>query len=475
MDFPASTGGNPEQKQEPVIEYTAQADSPLVNGEVKLTINETALLITALFDTAEIPFADVTALVFADYAITIKTDSGEYAFTQMGNWCQPFYDALCGAYNKAVLRSLFVKESPLFTATGNYRYAENGSCGEGTARIHVYENSVVTLPPGLGARRVPLCFVTGIDKGDYELTLKLNMGEAYTYAKLGYDTAPFSDAVERQLRELHKNTLAAVKELDPSLTTAQASQIAKLMPQGMSAQFGMLAAIAPSFTAALEAEIAGTHAAESYVTLKALCGSDQIYIGFKKNETAAGDVEGSAKDTPGGNPLAALGGMRNGVTDGGQDEEAAPGQYLLWLIAPSPDGQFAAVEFAEADSATFVYRTGGNFDAFARQLNRALEAIDFKREVIRMKDAELRYPENSDYYMAAKRTLSLQFVRASFVGRVIHSGAEAWKKKLLELWEGTKAAPPQAASVQAGAKFCGQCGFELTPGMRFCGSCGAKI
>jgi hypothetical protein len=76
----------------------------------------------------------------------------------------------------------------------------------------------------------------------------------------------------------------------------------------------------------------------------------------------------------------------------------------------------------------------GDFEAFARQLNRALEAIAWGREVIRLTDDELRKPENADYYMAAKRTAALQFVRANFAGRVIHSSPEAWKKKLTEMW-----------------------------------------
>jgi hypothetical protein len=49
-------GKPPEKEQKPAIEYTAQATTPLVNGEVKLTIGETALTAAALFDTAEIPY-----------------------------------------------------------------------------------------------------------------------------------------------------------------------------------------------------------------------------------------------------------------------------------------------------------------------------------------------------------------------------------------------------------------------------------
>ena len=130
--------------------------------------------------------------------------------------------------------------------------------------------------------------------------------------------------------------------------------------------------------------------------------------------------------------------MLNSLTGGNSDSEsletAAADPYLLWLIAPSPNGQYAAVEFAEADSATFVYKTGGDFISFARQLNRALEALGFKREVIRLSDDELRKSENADYYMASKRTAALQFVRKNFADRAIHSIAESWKRKLTDLW-----------------------------------------
>jgi hypothetical protein len=262
-----------------------------------------------------------------------------------------------------------------------------------------------------------------MDKGYYELTLRLDTGESYTYAKLGYDTAPIETAIEKQIRALREKSLAAVKELDPTLTAAKASGIAKLMPEGAAAQLGRLAALSPSFAAALERKIAETRAAEYYKAFKALCDPAQIYVGFVKNEV----TEGIAAD--------------------GEINAPPPNPYLFWLIAPSPDGQFAAVEFSEADTATFVYKTGGDFEAFTRQLNRALEAIAFKREVIRLSDEELRKPENADYYMAAKRTAALQFVRANFAGRVIHSNPEAWKKKLTEIWSAGTAAEQSIGST----------------------------
>jgi len=380
-----------------------------------------------------------------DYVITVKADSGDYSFSRMGNWCTPFYDALVDAYNMAVLRSLFIKSGPILTAKGDVTLAD-GSVKHAIP-IRVFDNNVTALPPDLTVKRVPLCFVNGMNKGDYSLTLYLDTGDGYTFSKLGYETAPFAAAVEKQIRALREETLMAVKEIDPALTTVQASQIAGLMPRGAAAPIGQLAGIAPSFVAALESKIAATRAAEYYNAFKGLCDPSQIWVGFRKNEATSGDETGNQSALPGG-----LGGVIGGISalseasgvvlDGlpgagdGATEPESVDPYRLWLIAPSKDGQFAAVEFIEPDSATFVYRTRGDFTAFAKNLNRALEAIDFKREVIRLTDEELQKPENADYYMAAKRTAALQLVRSCFCGRVIHSSPENWKRKLSELWQG---------------------------------------
>ena len=425
------------------VEYMALTASPLINGETRLVITDKALALTTTLDALEIPFSEVNALDLTDYIVTVRADSGDYVFSKLGSWCEPFFIKLSEAYNKAVLRSLFIKEAPIVTAKGDYRYTEAGVSAAGSAPVYVYDNCVVVLPPDLGARRVPLCFTSGMEKGDFELTLKLDTGEAYTWARLGYDTAPFAQAVEQQMRALREKSLAAIKEIDTSLSSVEGMQLVKAIPQGAAASFGALTAIAPSFAAALEGKIADTRAAEGYKAFKEICDPAKIYIGFRKNVAAeaADGTENGVKMTQlieaagNGAPSEAFDGV---ITDGAaSDTTEAPDPWLLWLIAPSPDERFAAVEFAEPNSATFVYKTGGDFNGFAWQLSRALEAIDFKREVIRLSDADLRKPENADYYMAAKRTAALAFIRANFVGRVIHSSPEAWKRKLEEYWSGT--------------------------------------
>lgn len=405
MDFSPLAGNAGPPAKQPAQAYTAQVASPLVNGQAKLEVGEGSLAVTAPLDAADIPYADITALELADYAVVLKTGDGDYTFSRMGSWCRPFFDALAEAYNNKVLQALFVADRPLLKTSGQYRYEEDGAAHTGAATIQLHQNCVCVLPPNLGARRIPLCFLSAFEKGDYDVGLGLQAGERYTFSKLGYDGRPFTDGIEKQLHAIREKALDTVRAVDPSLGAAQAAAVARLMPEGVAAPMGRLYAAAPSFVAAIEAKIGGSRAAESYRIFGELCDPAQIHIGFWKNTA--------------------------------RDAAAGPDPYTLWMIAPAPNGAACAVEFAGGDgdaAATFIYHFNGGFEAFAGQLNRALEAIAFKREIIRLSDVELLRPENSDYRMAVQRNRSVRFVQTCFAGRVIHSSPAQWKNGILEKW-----------------------------------------
>ena len=449
--------GETRGEKKPQNQYAAQAVSPIVNGEVKLIVDENALKAVGLFDVAEIAFVDMWAIWFEDHAITVRTDDGDYVFSRMGEWAQRFYDALCDSYNKAVLRAFFVKSAPAASASGDYRFTEEGVTLGGTkAAIRVYENCIALLPPNDDARRIPLCFAVGLEKSDFGFTLKLSTDETYVFSKMGLGTGHFVTVLEERIRALREKSIALVKEIDPTLNTANASQISKLMPEGVAAQMGQLASIAPSFTAALESKISQSRAAASYEAFKEVCDPAKIWVGFKRN-----DVQRDQKTVPAINEATG--------------EETPPDPYLIWMAAPSPNRQYAAVEFAVQpgeSAATFIYRTNGDFLGSTMKLNRALEAIDFKREVIRLSDDELRLKENADYYMAAKRTASLRYIRANFHKRVIHT--ESWKLSLTDRWseEARAEALPQREMRR---KRCVSCGIDLKKDTKFCNNCGTKV
>ncbi|MCL2696014.1 MAG: PH domain-containing protein [Clostridiales bacterium] len=380
-------------------EFRGTIESAVINGEVTLTVGEEGLTAVSLFDTADFPYADITAIAFADWAAHIQTDDGPVTVSRLGLAGEPFYQKLYQAYNKKVLKALFAEGAPLLETVGEYRIEENTNVIAGLTRnlstaisgravIQVFENCVCILPPDENARRIPLCFLSGMDQSDWQLTLSLDTGETYHLIRLGYDTTPMARCIAEQLKKLREKTIDMVKAIDPALTPAQASALAKLLPEGAAAPLGQLAAIAPTFADALRAKLAESRAGESFEVFNEICDPAEICVGL--------------------------------------------GQQL-WLIGPGRNGRTAAVEFdvAEGESAaTFLYQFDGDVPLFTKQLNRALEAIAFKREVIRLTPDELRLPQYGNYKMAVRRNASLQFIRSCFVGRVIHATPESWRRNI---------------------------------------------
>ena len=441
MDISAMQGEKP-------FEYTAKVQSAFINGDAKIALGDDSLAITVQFDVADVSYADILESQMADYSIILRTESGNLVFSQMGRWCEPFFEALYAAYNKKVLKSMFVSGSVAFESEGEYRYVKNGAQTSSVVPVKVYSNSVCVLSADIYARRIPLCFMNGIDEQDYIITLRLFGNENYILAKMGNETHPFIKSVEEQIRAIRETTIASVKEIDPTLSTLQSSKIAGVMSEGVAAKMEFLKEIAPSFAVALEKKITLSRAADTYKVFCELCDPSQIYVGLKKNssssavaDTASSAAGGLLENIGGiaGGLGGALGGLLGGATGNSEVEGAivAADPYMLWMIAPSPDGKSCAVEFAgdaSSSAATFIYRFEGDFDSFAYKLNRALEAISFKREVIRLTEEEMLKAENIECRMAVKRNTALSFVRASFVGRIIHSSPESWQRKLLGFW-----------------------------------------
>ena len=405
--------------------------SALVNGEADIEVLEDGFALTSVLDTVRVPWVEVTGLSFEDYIVNVRTKTGAYAISKLGLNGEPLYNHMLEAYGTKVRESLFVRGTPLATAKGDV-------FGVRGVPIEVYENSIVSLPPDLSARRMPLCFADEFDDKDYGMRISVMDGSKAEYLKLGYDHAPATKAVKDALKVLREKTLAQITELDPSVNAEQSAQLAKLMPEGMAAPIGLIRAISPSFASALEDRIAGSRAAETYKAFQEMTDADIICIGFKKNDMGA---FGSAdKEEPSERPEAITEGMSDCIPDGTtEDAEKIAEPYMLWLIAPSQPGNACAVEFAGAEgesAATYVYRFACPWDEFRIKLSMALEAIAFKRDVIRFSDEELLKPENAIYLMANDRNEALNFVRQSFAGRAIHRSMDSWKNQLTELFKG---------------------------------------
>ena len=394
------------------LDYRAQ-----LNGDdVTLSISEDGLAVCGLFDAQLIAFCDVVSFEAREGAAVVEvgdsqggaTGPGAMAgqgdrrlvFTGLGSLLDAFMLELRAAFNAKVLQGFFVEGEAVFEASGEFSYVEPPEAPtQGSAQISVFGDCVCLLPDDERGRRIPLAFACGLQKGDFDLRLSLDGGEEYRFARLGREFDAFAGCIGGRLRQLREDALAAVRALDGSLSPVQLATLAKLMPQGVAAPVGELREVAPSYVAALEAKIAESRAAETYAAFQSICDPARICVG-----------------------------MKTGLAGEQADD-------VLWFIAPSKERPVAAVELAGAEdtaAATFVYNYEGEEADFVRMLNRAMVAVDFRREVISATDEQLLEAGNSAWLMAAARSAALRGVRASLSGRVIHASSESWARGVRE-------------------------------------------
>jgi len=416
-----AAGGGAEGANGAQFKCKGAASSALVNGDTDIAVSEDGFTLASLFDSTHVPWADVTGLKFEDYTVQVQTKTGSYALSKLGAAGEPLYAHMLSAYGGKVRKCLFVSGSPSVFAKGDVSIDGNVAHG---VPVEVYDDCILSLPADLSARRAPLCFANGFKDEDFTLWIRTIDEKETTYSKLGYDHAPVSKAVQDAIKALREKTIKQITDLDPSLSDSAATQLARLMPGGMAAPMGTVRGIAPSFANALEAKLAKSRAAETYKAFQEISGADAVCVGFKANDWGAGSGGGTAEAA--------------GDTATPQDQPQAqpPDPYMLWLVAPTPSLDACAVEFAGAAddaAATFVYRFGGDWDGFRLKLGMALEAIAFKREIIRYTDEELEKPENSDFRMTNDRNEALRFVRGCFAGRAIHRSMDSWSAQLRDL------------------------------------------
>ena len=378
--------------------FEGQLASESLNGGVTITVGPDALSFFSSFDQLACMYTDIRSFALVNYALVIDTEFGRLRLSQLGGELEWLHDKLWDAYNDAVQKSLFVDGASIYESHGDYRYEDSGGRSEGCAQVRLFGNCVCLFPPNEDARRVPFCFLREMQEENYSLRLTLDSGDNYTFVRIGGYKPGFVHQLTTALRAFQQKNQDNVREIGGSLNSAQVTTLARLMPEGVAAPVGEMDSIAPAFVSTLEGQIAQSRAAEPYVYFQELCGKAGLCVGIKPS-SGAGEPE-----------------------------------YDIFIATAkeASEGGVAAVEFAmagEETSATFFYRYEGAWTNFVRTLNRAMEAVNFRREIIWLREDALNKPENAHYRMAIRRTEALRFLRSCFSGRAIHSTPEAWRRE----------------------------------------------
>ncbi len=260
--------------------------------------------------------------------------------------------------------------------------------------------------------------------------------------------------------------MSFIRALDSSIGMSEAVEVARLMPSDQVVCFDKLEAEYPSLAKVVREIIKSSRIADSFEMLQSIGDNTQLMVGIK--EGPAEKVESQKKGTLSGEE-------HNEESPAPEQKEEKP-EYTIWIIAPGKDHKAAAVELAlpGEQSATYLYRTEGNFDELVSIINRALEAVSFRREFIMLAEDKLQSDKYDEYRMLLERTPVLKLLRERFLTRVIHASPEKWKADILA---GLKLPSDDAIKPQENKspKYCASCGASLQEGVKFCSGCGARI
>ena len=478
--IPFNMGLNTDKavEQETVTEaFEGYVECPLFAQECRIVLETDGLVFAGRFQQVDVMYGEITAIHLADYLLTLTTDSGRFTISRMGQKLQWLYEKLYAAYNDAVLEALKITGTPLLEITGEYIAEEEGMVHRGSAQIRLYEDCLCILPPNENARRLPLCFLKDAVVRSYTYELQMHSGERICLSKLGREMDILDRQMTEQLHKLGKKTLEWQKEVAPDISSMQAAYVAGLMPYGRGAQFQKIVEMAPGFSSAIDKQMKESRMAKTYPWLLELCGGQDFWTGIlpaPNQDSLLGNME-CLQD--GNLDLSKLSGLLNANKDESTSETMPEKktETVLWMLVPDKAKRIAAVELSLTENeaaATYIYRIPGAWEDFAIQIDRALEAGEFDRQLIQLSEEQLRLPENLGKRMLVKRTPALELLRKQFAGRAIHTSMDRWKKDIETCCNNTCITSSEKEKVME--KHCVTCGAKLQAGVKFCGQCGTR-
>lgn len=398
---------------------------------------------------------DLDAVVAADWEIRLPLYTGNtILLRQLGKAYETVSHDLLDAYRNRALQCLLLEDMEE-VARFNGAFALGSQSGP--AEIRLFKTNLAVLPMASQSFQWRLADVDSVrfDTESWEVALQASDGQfkdQLKFTRLAKRTEEFADKVREAIGVLATQTAQAVHTIFPFLNPDQLQAAAGLMREGQSAPASRLAAIHAKIPATLTANAVDKDLKPYYDDLVARNGNGMLYAGFKlitpedqdKSEAASSDEELDWRKD-----VAALTNSPDYRINKEQEphgvDESGP-EVLYWFFFPIPGNVVAWEASSRSGRATYFFRLAdpaqapqlrdpalapGLIDAGIRRLNRVLGMLNFRRRPIYLSDDDLAMdPKYQRYAIAARRLPDLQQVRASFLGRAIHSSHEAWQEQV---------------------------------------------
>lgn len=325
----------------------------------------------------------ISAVEASSYKVFVRHSKGDITLSMLGHLYEDFVRHFVRTYNEIVFNESLMSEKSHFEAQGQY-VSPAGEVAPAVFRI--CETALVILPQTHALVRIPFCLMAEVKNEPYRFTITDKMGRSYVLQKLGFSTDNFLREFKAREAELMKQTKEKLSGIAPV-----SDELAKLMMEGLVVSVKSIRAVSAPFADALEARFI-EQIPQEYGYLKSVFGT--LAVGIKR-------------------------GLMGSLT----------GESII-LLAPARSKAIME-SLGESASATYVFDMGDTgWEAFLPAFNESMLAVNFRREPIYMSDETLASDKHEPYRNAIVRCPSLRILRSQYLGRVTHSGFDAWKRSL---------------------------------------------
>jgi hypothetical protein len=433
-------------------------------GPCHLTFEaETLTLAPATGPPLTLDFGDIDIFAPADYELTLTLYTGKkIVLNQFGKPFQGLAHDLLEAYRKRTIECLLLEDlEEIARFEGLARLESPTRTFSSPAEFRLYKSNLAVLPTAATGLQWRLADIDAVNFDEANYAVTLSSGEArLTAAKLAKRTGEFAERLEAARTQLTEKASQTVHDLLPFLTPDQFRQVAILLKEGHAAPLAKLQTINPKSEKALIGNVVDPRLKPYFDALLARTPAGWLYSGFKllredeasaeaaqPPEEQAAEAGGTAETEAPSAPAEEESGVE------AASEETEQKQLILhWFFFPLaakpgaklPANLVAWEATSESGRATYFFRlvppeqaalladpakAPAVVEAAIHELNRALVLLNFRREPIYLPDDSLEIqPRFRRYAIACRKLPELRRLRASFLGRAIHSSPVAWVK-----------------------------------------------
>jgi hypothetical protein len=398
---------------------------------------------------------DLDAVTAADWELRLSLFTGRtILLRQFGKAYDNLAHDLTDAYRNRAVQCLLLEDmGELARFTGNFELtAGNATPRSGAAEIRLYKSNLAVLPATSQSFQWRLADVDDLqfDAIAYEVALRAGE-ERLKFGRLAKRTEEFSTKLREAVDALASQTAQALHGMLPFLDPDQLESCGALLREGRSAPLAKLSAIHRQIPAALAANAVDNDLKPYYDQLVSRTACGTSYAGFRLVQPE--DGTGAGADAPSADDAA----LDEDGDINAPDTDASAPQTLYWFFFPmaattggavlanavaweasSRSGRatyfFRLVNPAQAAHLADSARAPAILETSIRRLNRVLALLNFRRSPIYLSDDELAMnPRFHRYAIAARRMPEVREVRASFLGRAMHSSPEAWQTQVASI------------------------------------------